>query len=48
MLSITNTYMYLSLPPSLGNQCPKGKHCNFLHVFINPDGKFNWSEEDTK
>ncbi|XP_019850645.1 PREDICTED: U2 small nuclear ribonucleoprotein auxiliary factor 35 kDa subunit-related protein 2-like [Amphimedon queenslandica] len=29
-----------------GSQCPKGKHCNFLHVFNNPDGKFNWNEDD--
>ncbi|XP_041378782.1 LOW QUALITY PROTEIN: U2 small nuclear ribonucleoprotein auxiliary factor 35 kDa subunit-related protein 2-like [Gigantopelta aegis] len=27
-------------------RCPKGKHCNFLHVFRNPDGSFNWPEKD--
>ncbi|XP_070538973.1 U2 small nuclear ribonucleoprotein auxiliary factor 35 kDa subunit-related protein 2-like isoform X2 [Ptychodera flava] len=28
------------------NRCPKGKHCNFLHVFQNPDGQFNNADRD--
>ena len=27
-------------------QCPKGKHCNFLHVFENPGGAFSILDSD--
>ncbi|KAL5476281.1 hypothetical protein EMCRGX_G026205 [Ephydatia muelleri] len=27
-------------------RCPKGKHCNFLHVFRNPGGAFAWADRD--
>ena len=28
------------------NRCPKGKHCNFLHVFRNPGGAFARADLD--
>uniref|UniRef100_A0AAY4C783 C3H1-type domain-containing protein n=1 Tax=Denticeps clupeoides TaxID=299321 RepID=A0AAY4C783_9TELE len=28
------------------NKCPKGKHCNFLHVFRNPGGEFSKADLD--
>jgi hypothetical protein len=27
-------------------RCPKGKHCNFLHVFRNPGGTFSRADRD--
>ena len=40
----------LELPCSAGlysqNRCPKGKHCNFLHVFRNPGGAFSRADRD--
>uniref|UniRef100_A0ABM0GXL8 U2 small nuclear ribonucleoprotein auxiliary factor 35 kDa subunit-related protein 2-like n=1 Tax=Saccoglossus kowalevskii TaxID=10224 RepID=A0ABM0GXL8_SACKO len=27
-------------------RCPKGKHCNFLHVFQNPGGEFTAADRD--
>ena len=39
-----------ALSPSTGlysqNRCPKGKHCNFLHVFRNPGGAFSRADRD--
>ncbi|XP_072180005.1 uncharacterized protein [Diadema setosum] len=28
------------------NRCPKGKHCNFLHVFQNPSREFSEADQD--
>ena len=28
------------------NRCPKGKHCNFLHVFRNPGGAYARADLD--
>ena len=47
------SHSFLPPPPSLSlsglfdrGRCPKGKHCNFLHVFRNPGGAFAWADRD--
>jgi hypothetical protein len=30
------------------NQCPRGRHCNFLHVFRNPNGEYDLQRDTEK
>ena len=54
MMYCTNGYMYLIVlfliclctGQFAQKKCPKGKHCNFLHVFRNPRGAFSRADRD--
>ena len=47
-LSVCLSVIYSKLLTGLfgQNRCPKGKHCNFLHVFRNPGGAYARADLD--
>jgi len=48
MVLYTLYSLYCFLPAGLFHQrkCPKGRHCNFMHVFCNPGNEFHEADLD--
>ena len=42
----THTHTHIRAGLFTYKRCPKGKHCNFLHVFRNPGGAFSRADQD--